>query len=226
MLFSRRTPATYVAPLAVACLAFGVLQAIGQDQNDPQREKDREEIRRLVADAADRAMSPRGLDAVLELVAKSDRDRVTRGLNKSEYARYKQETDNIARLWREKYNHNFHAAENLQAFRNLGIEFDRDKERDRDVALVQFPAQGGRTRFVMRVIRDDENNLWRIQLPNRVSGDNFATWMTESLTIMQKVNEKWPDNTTDGYVNVAAQLLHALAWERQERDIDRRNENR
>jgi hypothetical protein len=174
-----------------------------------------------VADAANRALSGRGLDSVLELVAKSDRDRLAKGLNKSEFTRYNEQADRIARLWREKYNHNFDAAANLQAFRNLGIEFDRDAQRDRDVAIVQFPAQGGRTRFVLRAIRDDENNLWRIQLPDRVSGDNFATWMTESLSIMQKVDEKWPDNPSEGYINVAAQLLHALAWERQERDIDK-----
>jgi hypothetical protein len=221
MLFSRRTPMTYAAPLAVACLCFAILQAQGQDRD--QQEKDREEIRKLVADAANRALSPGGLDSVLELVSLSDRQRVEKGLNKAEYGRYKEQADRIARLWREKYNHNFDAAANLQAFRNLGIEFDRDAERDRDVALVQFPAQGGRTRFVLRTIRDD-NNLWRIQLPNKVSGDNFANWMTESLTIMQKVDEKWPDNTSEGYINVAAQLLHALAWERQERDIDKRDD--
>lgn len=203
----RRPFAQSVGFVVVVALACGV--AAAQDQTE---KKERQEILAVAMDAADRAMSERGLESVLDIVARTDRQRIEQNLDKSENKQFDELAQDLARKWREKYGHNFHAAANAGAFEDrVGIERRRD-ERGREVADLQFPAQGGRSRFTMRMIRDD-NNLWRIQLPDRITGANFAGQMAKSLQLMQGQIDKWPQDRNEAYLNVTTQILHTLAYE-------------
>ncbi|MBC7785746.1 MAG: hypothetical protein H7144_18115, partial [Burkholderiales bacterium] len=111
---------------------------------DKQVQKDerarREEVIAFVSDAANRVFNSKGLDSILEIVAKTDRERIGRTLDNSEHKEFVERADQVARTWREKYGQNFDAAENQKALRELGIEFTTDGGRER--ATVQFPSHG------------------------------------------------------------------------------------
>ncbi len=175
--------------------------------------QDREQIITLLSDATDRAFNGKGLGSILELVAKADRERVGRTLDNTENQTFIAAADEVARLWREKYNHNFDASENKQAMKNLGIERSRD-DQGRERATVQFPAQGGRSSFDIRLVREGTND-WRILLPDTVTPNNFGGRMTKSMqqVARQSEKDKWPENRSDAYLNVTAQALHTLASE-------------
>lgn len=173
--------------------------------------QEKERIVALLADATDRAFNGKGLGQVLDLVAKADRERVGNTLDRAENEQFTAAADKVARLWREKYNHNFDASENRQAMQLLGIERSRD-EQGRERAVVSFPAQGGRSRFDVRMVREGTND-WRILLPDDVTANNFAGRMAKSMELIanQHAANKWPDNRSDAYLNVSAQVLHTLA---------------
>jgi hypothetical protein len=184
----------------------------GNAHGQQSEQAKREEVIAFVADAVNRVFSNKGLDSILEIVAKTDRERVGRTLDDREHQRFIDRADQVARTWREKYGQNFDAAENQRALRELGIVFTTDGGRER--ATVQFPSQGGRSRFDLRLIRDNDGP-WRIILPDSVTAGNFADRMDDSMRYMldQAQAGKWPEDRTEGYKSVTAQALHSLASE-------------
>lgn len=170
-------------------------------------------VRNTVAELANRVFSSRGLDAVLELVAREDRERIGNTLDNAEHQQFITAADEVARLWREQYGHNFDASENRDAFRNLGVKFRTD-EQGRERATVEFPSIAGRSRFDLRLVREGTND-WRILLPDSVTPGNFAGRMARSMTWIgqQALKDKWPDDRSKAYVHVSSQALHTLASE-------------
>lgn len=210
---------TAAASVVLAC-GFTAMPLYGQDRDDARRSEQpaneteaKQQIIGVLANAADRVFNGKGLGSVLELVAKADRERVGNTLDRAENEQFVAAADKVAGMWRDKYNHNFDASENTQAMRNLGIERSKD-DQGRDRATVQFPAQGGRSRFEIRMVREGTND-WRILLPDNVTPNNFGGRMAKSMDLIarQAEKEKWPENRSDAYLNVTAQALHTLASE-------------
>ena len=73
---------------------------------------------------------------------------------------------------------------------------------------------GGRSRYELHLIREGSND-WRITLPDRIKGNNFAGMMAKDMELLAKQSDrdKWPDNRTEAYINLTAQALHALAYD-------------
>jgi hypothetical protein len=186
------------------------VELISTEAPEAADEQARQRILGVVADATNRIFSDRGLDSILELVAKGDRDRIGKDLDKKEEKQFVAAADQVARQWREKYGDNFDAAANVEAFKNLGVTLSKD-EQGRDRANVEFPSMNG-----------EGTDDWRIALPNEINGSNFAGRMGKSLAQVsqQTGKDNWPDDQKAAYVNVSAQALHALAFETQPRRAD------
>jgi hypothetical protein len=186
----------------------------------PADEKARARIIGVVADASNRVFSNRGLDSILEIVAKGDRDRISKDLDKKEEQQFIKAADAVAHMWRDKYGSNFDASENTKALQNLGVTLTKD-DQGRDRANVEFPSMNGRSRFEMHLVLEGTDD-WRIVLPDRITGGNFGGQMAKSMQQVAKQTEKenWPDDRAAGYLNVTAQALHTLAFETQPRTAD------
>ena len=211
---------TLAAASAVLACGFAAAPLMAHDPKDDRKidlpageVEAKQQIVTVLANATDRAFNGKGLGSVLELVAKADRERIGQTLDRAENEQFVAAADRVARMWREKYNHNFDASENTQAMQNLGIERSKD-DQGRDRATVQFPAQGGRSRFEIRLVREGTND-WRILLPDDVTPNNFGGRMAKSMDLIaaQAEKEKWPENRSDAYLNVTSQALHTLASE-------------
>jgi hypothetical protein len=191
------------------------VELISTEAAAPADEKVQAQVITVVADAANRVFSNRGLDSILELVAKGDRDRVGKDLDKKEEQQFVKAADAVARAWREKYGSNFDASENTQALKNLGVTMSKD-EQGRDRATVEFPSMNGRSRFEMHLVKEGTED-WRIVLPDRINGSNFGGQMARSMeqVAQQAGKENWPDDRSMAYLNVTSQALHTLGYEHQ-----------
>lgn len=191
------------------------VELISTEAAAPADEKTHAQVVGVVADAANRVFSNRGLDSILELVAKGDRDRVSKDLDKKEEQQFVKAADAVAKAWREKYGSNFDASENTKALKNLGVTTSKD-EQGRDRATVEFPSMNGRSRFEMRLVKEGTED-WRIVLPDRINGSNFGGQMARSMeqVAQQTGKENWPEDRGVAYLNVASQALHTLGHQSQ-----------
>jgi hypothetical protein len=104
------------------------------------------------------------------------------------------------------------AGEGLQ---ELGKPSDKPKDRNldkgRNVAIVNFPASHGAQPLTVSMIHELPDN-WKIDVPDNVARDpnQLYNHLLTHLTALNEMKDKWPDDVNEGYRMVSHHVLMAV----------------
>ncbi len=169
------------------------------------------EVHRVMAEAADHALGKNGVQKLLEIVAKSDRDRIEKEMTKGDDNAYQALADKINKAWKDKYKHPF-SAENPHIDKDLApLKVTTTGQGHDEQAVVAFPAEAGGSAYELHLMRE-KNGFWRIQLPDTVDGKTFYSNAMKALDNVDAGSAKWPDTADAAYPIVVTQLLQEMAF--------------
>jgi len=167
------------------------------------------EMRRVMAQAADKALGPDGANNALDVVAKSDRDRIDKDLNKSEEKAYQAQADKIRKLWKDKYGQEFDAQGHVNDLK--GINPDVSGTGTDQTAVIKFPAEPDLPAYELHLIRE-KSGYWRIQLPDTVTGKTYYKNLMDAIARVDKEKAKLPADENKAYERAVTWVLHGLSF--------------
>jgi hypothetical protein len=165
------------------------------------------EARRVVAQAADKALD--SATALLDMVTKADRDRVSNGLTKTEQSKFKEVGDKFQAEWKKKYGENFRAEAHPDELGGLKPKMEGDGKDQ--VAVISLPGSEGEGRYQLRLKREP-NGWWRINLPDTETNANFEKDLMDSIDRATGQVSKLPDDKAQAYQSAVTMLLHEMAF--------------
>ena len=168
------------------------------------------EVRRVMAQSADRALGKNAVDGVLELVNKDDRARIEKQISKKDDANYQAEADKVRKMWKDKYGHDFRAESDAELLKDLKINITGEGKDQ--TATVDFPPEPGQPAYELHLMRQKDNNYWRIQLPNSLSGDQFYDSLARSLNRLVDEKDKLPGAEDKAYERAVTWMLNEMAF--------------
>jgi hypothetical protein len=168
------------------------------------------EIRRIMAEAADRALGKNAVDGVLELINKDDRARIEKEISKKDDANYQAAADNVRKMWKEKYGKDFRAESDAELLKDLKINITGEGKDQ--TATVDFPTEPGQPAYELHLMRQKDNNYWRIQLPDKLSGDQFYDSLARSLQRLVNEKDKLPGAEDKAYERAVTWILNEMAF--------------
>jgi len=165
------------------------------------------EARRVVAQAADKSLD--SATALLDMVTKADRDRVSNGLTKAEEGKFKEVGDKFQAEWKKKYGENFHAESHPDELG--GLKPKMEGEGKNQVAIISLPGSEGEGKYQLRLKREP-NGWWRINLPDNLTNANFEKELMDSIDRATGQVSKLPDDKAQAYQSAVTMLLHEMAF--------------
>ena len=169
---------------------------------------DAHEARRVMAEAADHALSKRGVEALLEIVARSDRDRIEKEMTKGDDKAYQALADKVNKAWKDKYGKPFSAEGHIKDLSSLKVTTTGQGHNQQ--AFITFPAEEGQAGYELHLTRE-KNGWWRIQLPDTVDGKSFYANAMKGLQRVDDGSSKWPATVDAAYPVVVTQILQEMA---------------
>lgn len=208
-------PITFLAALVVfggLCVPAVVVRAADKpaDAKKDWSKDPKHEIRRVMAEGADRALGKNAVDRLLDLVNKADRARIEKQISKKDDANYQALADKVRKMWKDKYGHDFNAESDAELLKDLKINIT-GKGADQ-TATVDFPAEPGEKAYELHLMRQKDNNFWRIQLPDTFSGDKFYDSLARSLQRLVDEKDKLPGAEDKAYERAVTWLLNEMAF--------------
>src|SRR4051812_34729023 len=79
------------------------------------------EVRRVLAETVDRALGADAVNKVLDMVNKTDRDRLAKEIVKGDETAYQKSADQVKQLWKDKYGKPFSAEGHIQDLGDLNV---------------------------------------------------------------------------------------------------------
>jgi hypothetical protein len=105
------------------------------------------------------------------------------------------------------------AAKTNENLHELGKPSDKPKDRNldkgRNVAIVNFPASHGAQMLTVSMIHELPDN-WKIDVPDNVDGQVLYDNLLTHLTAVGDMKDKWPDDVNEGYRMVSHHVLMAV----------------
>jgi hypothetical protein len=206
---TRRIPMFLAVLAAVAFCIPAARTARGAEKKDISKNPEHE-VRRVMAQAADRALGKNAVDGVLEMVNKDDRARIEKEISKKDDANYQAAADKVRAMWKDKYGHDFKAEADPELLKDLKINITGEGKDQ--TATVDFPAEPGQQSFELHLMRQKDNNFWRIQLPDKLSGDQFYDSLARSLNRLVDEKDKLPGSEDKAYERAVTWLLNEMAF--------------
>ena len=203
-----RSRVSLAALLAVAFFIAAPLVRAAE-KKDMSKNADHE-VRRVMAEAADRALGKNAVDGVLDLVNKDDRARIEKEITKKDDANYQAAADNVRKMWKEKYGKNFSAESNAELLKDLKINITGEGKDQ--TATVDFPAEPGQQAYELHLMRQKDNNFWRIQLPDSLNGDKFYDSLGRALQRLNDEKDKLPAAEDKAYERAVTWILNEMAF--------------
>ena len=204
-----RSRASLVALFAVAFILPASLARAAEKKKDWSKDE-HHEIRRVVAEAADRALGKNAVDGVLDLVNKDDRARIEKQITKKDDANYQAAADKVRKMWKDKYGHDFNAEADAELLKDLKINITGEGKDQ--TATVGFPPEPGQGAYELHLMRQKDNNYWRIQLPDSLSGDKFYDSLARSLERLIAEKDKLPGAEDKAYERAVSWILNEMAF--------------
>src|SRR6185312_15639925 len=103
---------------------------------------EKHEARRVLAEAADRALGSKGVQGLLEIVARSDRDRIEKEMTRGDDKAYEALVTKINKTWKDKYGKEFNAEGHIKDLSSLQVT-DTGQGHNQQ-AFITFPAEDGK----------------------------------------------------------------------------------
>ena len=206
---TRRIP-MFLATLAALAFCIPVARTAGAAEKKDISKNPEHEVRRVMAQAADRALGKNAVDGVLDLVNKDDRARIEKQISKKDDANYQAAADKVRKMWKDKYGHDFNAEADAELLKDLKINITGEGKDQ--TATVAFPAEPGQGAYELHLMRQKDNNYWRIQLPDSFNGDKFYDSMARSLQRLVDEKDKLPGSEDKAYERAVTWLLNEMAF--------------
>jgi len=168
------------------------------------------EVRRVMAEAADRALGNNAVDGLLDLVNKPDRDRIDKGINNKQEQAYQDLAKKVEQIWKDKYGHKFSAEGHVDELDDLKVNFTGTGKDQK--ATVDFPPEPGAPAYELHLVRQKDNNWWRIELPDSFDGKTFYSNLQQSLQRVVDEKDKLPGAENKAYERVVTWILHEMAF--------------
>ena len=191
----------------VTMIALPLVSTFAADKPATPVHDETRECRRVIAEAADHALV--GSDSLLNLVAKSDRDRIEKNLTKADRNSFKKSGDNLQAMWKKKFGEDFNAEHHVDDLGGLKpVITGKGSEQ---TAVIQLPNEPGEKAYEMHLMRE-RNGYWRINLPDTVDGKTFFKNLMSSVDKVANDWNKIPDDQAQAYQRVVTELLHEMAF--------------
>ena len=190
--------------------------------------KNAENIKSVIAQVTDAALTKSGLDDVVERFSKSDRERLDQ--NKDALKNNTELDGRIAEFqkdWKMKYNQDFKISDKDAVFNNEfamisqgseartasdkilpGDKALEETKNDRDFATVKIPASHDKPEITVPFVF--ETGGWRIDVPDSVDANKLRDNVQNALTKCDEMKDKWPADVNDAYRAVAHSVLIAV----------------
>jgi hypothetical protein len=113
-------------------------------------------------------------------------------------------------MWKDKYGHDFSAEADAELLKDLKINIAGEGKDQ--TATVDFPAEPGQPGYELHLMRQKDNNFWRIQLPDKFSGDQFYDSLARSLQRLVDEKDKLPGAEDKAYERAVTWILNEMAF--------------
>jgi len=212
-------------------------QAVGLEASD-NPETNAKNIRGVIAEVAEAALTKSGLDDLEERLSKSDRDRLDQ--NKDALKNNSELDGRIEQFqkdWKAKYNQDFKIPDKNAVYSNdfatisQGADARTASERVapdasssnskintsdstssgkniRDFASVQIPASHGKPAITVPFVHEARG--WKIDLPDSVDSNKLRDNVQAALTKCDEMKDQWPSDVNDAYRGVTHAVLMAI----------------
>ena len=167
------------------------------------------EAHRVCCVAADRALGSNGVNRLIDLVAKSDRDRVEKNLVKGDESAYLKLADDFRSKWKAKFGEDFNAEAHVADMIHLKPTITGTGADQR--AVIQFPAETGEKGYELHLIRE-KSGWWMINLPDTVDGKTFSKNLMDSIQRLDGQVDKLPADKAKAYEVAVTEILHEVAF--------------
>jgi len=167
------------------------------------------EVHRVATVAADRALGANGVNRLLDLVAKNDRDRVEKNLVKTDDAEYQKLADDFRAKWKAKYGEDFSAEGHVADMIHLKPTITGTGSDQR--AVIELPAESGEKAYELHLVRE-KSGYWMINLPDTADGKTFSANMLDSVKRLDSEVDKLPSYKAKAYEVAVTEALHVLAF--------------
>jgi hypothetical protein len=202
--------------MLIAVVLLGIVFALPAARAAEKTESDKSaanqsnpEIRRVMAQTADRALHKDAVNQVLDMVNSKDRERIQKDIVKGDDAKYQAVCDDVLKAWKAKYSKDFDAEGNVGTLGELKIIVDG--EGTGATAHINLPAEPGENAFELRMVRE-KNGYWRIELPDSLDGKTFYSKLLAAVQNVDDSKEKLPGSMRKGYERVTTMLLQEMAF--------------
>jgi hypothetical protein len=207
-------------------------QAVGLEASDDPA-KNAGNIKGVIAQVAEAAVTKSGLDDVEERFTKADRERLDQNKDAlKNNAALDGRIDQFQKDWKAKYNQDFKIPDKDAVYGNdfamitQGEEArtasaritpgdtakpaaDSDKEKNaRNYAMLNIPASHGKAALSVPLIH--EGGSWKIDIPNSVDSNKLRDNVQTALTHCDEMKDQWPADVNDAYRGVTHAILIAV----------------
>jgi hypothetical protein len=205
-------------------------QAVGIEASD-NPERNAKNIKGVVAEVAEAALTKSGLDDIEERLSKGDRDRLDQNKDAlKNNAALDGRIEQFQKDWKAKYNQDFkipdkeavysndfamitQGAEARTASSKLPADNARpaaDADRmDRDYASLKIPASHGKPELTVPLVYEKARG-WKIDVPDSVDSNKLRDNVQAALTHCDEMKDKWPSDVNEAYRGVTHAVLLAL----------------
>jgi len=208
-----------IAIVAAAALGGGIAVAapklptanpavpLAKENEKPREIDETHETRRVMAQAADKALN--STDDLLSMITKKDRDRVSTTLSKGDEKKYKDIGNKLQAEWKKKFGKDFSAEGHVDELGGLKTKLVGEGENQ--MAVITFPGSEAGGKYELHLTREP-NNWWRINLPDKVDGATFEKNMMSAIDQAAAQVSKLPDGEAGAYQSTMTVLLHEMAF--------------
>jgi len=197
-----------------AMFAAMVVVPMLQAAEKPDNTQSVMEIRRVMAQAADRALHKDAVNQVLDMVNKADRERIQKDIVKGDEAKYQALCEQVLKTWKDKYGKDFSAEGHVDTLGDLNVIVTGEGKDAK--AHINLPAEPGTNAYELRLMRE-KNGYWRMELPDTVDGKTFFAKLTAAVQSVEDNKDKLPGAMRKGYQRVTTQLLQEMAFPSSEK---------
>jgi hypothetical protein len=205
----KRSFASLAVIIAAAMVLSASSRALAAAKPDFRKDPTHE-ARRVVAVVADRALQKDALNKILEVLSKPDRERIEKQISKKDDQEYQKLADQVHKIWKDKYGHDFDAEVNVDNLKDLKVRFTGEGKDQK--GFVELPAEPGEAAYEIRLVRDPDNNFWRIELPDSFDGNHFYDSLKASLQRVIAEKDRLPGADNKAYERVVAWIDHEMAF--------------
>jgi hypothetical protein len=205
-------------------------QAVGIEASD-NPERNAKNIRAVISEVTEAALTKSGLDDIEERLSKGDRERLDQNKDAlKNNAALDGRIEQFQKDWKAKYNQDFkipdknavysadfamitQGAEARTASSKLPADnakpaADADKN-DRDFASVKIAASHGKPEVSVPLVYEKARG-WKIDIPDSVDSNKLRDNVQNALTHCDEMKDKWPSDVNDAYRGVSHAILLSL----------------